>query len=553
MNPSFFRSFPRVCRRLGAWGLVVLAAPSIGSAAGLAPTLVGNGDFETANASGAWPAGWAKPDSGTSRWEKNEHGRFLSLRASTPGQIVLSHQALDLRPEWRALEFKLRARSTKLVPGTVSWNDARVALLFKTTDGTAIAHGRVINFLSATEEWTARNVRFAVPPGAARLEIVPALVNVGQGTTFDLDDLVLAPIDPTALTAAEKISTGLTDLGPSAAPRIRWPAELHVAGNRLHDPAGKEVWLQGVNVVSLEWLVTGEYLFRAVRAALDDWKSNVVRLPVVDKFWFGHGPGQEDGGFAYRARVDEVIAAAAGSGAYVVLDLHCFVAPTERHADFWRDAARRYANHPAVLFDIFNEPNSISWETWRDGGFVANPPGQAAAVPATDSGVAVKAGFDSIGMQRLVEVVRSTGARNIVAVGGLDWAYDLSGIAKGFALQDKGGNGIMYSAHIYSWKRDWEGNVMIVAKDHPVLVGEVGCDIKKLSFVPPERHESPYTWAPDMIGYIQKHRLNWTAFSLHPAANPVLISDWKFTPTPFWGEFVKRALAGEILELKNPR
>jgi hypothetical protein len=56
-------------------------------------------------------------------------------------------------------------------------------------------------------------------------------------------------------------------------------------------------------------------------------------------------------------------------------------------------------------------------------------------------------------MQALINAVRESGAKNIVLAGGLDWAYDLSGIANGFALDDKGGNGIIYSTHIYPWKK----------------------------------------------------------------------------------------------------
>ena len=85
--------------------------------------------------------------------------------------------------------------------------------------------------------------------------------------------------------------------------------------------------------------------------AIDQWKANVIRLPVKDNFWFGHGPWQKpgDGGMAYRKIVDAVIADAAARGAYVALDLHCFGAPTDEHVTFWKDAATRYKNHPAVL------------------------------------------------------------------------------------------------------------------------------------------------------------------------------------------------------------
>jgi endoglucanase len=74
-----------------------------------------------------------------------------------------------------------------------------------------------------------------------------------------------------------------------------------------------------------------------------------------------------------------------------------------------------------------------------------------------------------------------------------------------------------------------------------------------MSFIKLELQEDPYTWAPDMIGLIQKHRLNWTAWSFNPKTTPVLISDWNFTPTPFWGAFVRDALSGKQFELKSMR
>jgi hypothetical protein len=56
-----------------------------------------------------------------------------------------------------------------------------------------------------------------------------------------------------------------------------------------------------------------------------------------------------------------------------------------------------------------------------------------------------------------------------------------------------------------------------------------------------------------MIGFIQKNKLNWTAFSFHPACAPVLITDWQYTPSPAWGVFVKDALSGKQFEMKKMR
>lgn len=347
----------------------------------------------------------------------------------------------------------------------------------------------------------------------------------------------------------------VVELEPEEAKPEKFPPELHVAGNEIQDKDGKRVLLQGVNVISYEFSTRGEHVLRAIDVAVSEWKSNIVRLPVKDEYWFGRGKDQKDGGEAYRKRVEDAITVTANRGAYVLLDLHVFRAPKMEHVEFWKAAAEKFKNHPAVLFDIFNEPHGISWEVWRNGGFVEEKKkkGEEDAFLSEEDKKKNAQGFESPGMQKLVDTIRATGAKNIVVAGGLDWAFDLSGIVNGSALDDKGGNGVVYASHIYPWKRGWEKKVLATAEKHPVLVGEIGCDIKKMSFLPASAQEDPYTWAPDAIGFLQKHKLNWTAFSFHPAATPVMIKDWSFTPTPFWGAFVKSALSGEQFEMKKMR
>jgi hypothetical protein len=58
---------------------------------------------------------------------------------------------------------------------------------------------------------------------------------------------------------------------------------------------------------------------------------------------------------------------------------------------------------------------------------------------------------------------------------------------------------------------------------------------------------------PDAIGLIQKYKLNWTAYSMHPKSTPVLILNWNYDPSPFWGASVKEALAGQSFELTKMR
>lgn len=334
-----------------------------------------------------------------------------------------------------------------------------------------------------------------------------------------------------------------------------WAPELHVQCTQLIDSQGRATWLQGVNIPSLEYTATGDHVREAIEVAIRDWKANAIRLPVKESYWYGREKGQHDGGAAYRALLDETVNRIANDGAYIILDLHRFGAVRPEHVQFWREAATHYRNHPAMLFDIFNEPHGISWEVWRNGGFVEERKKGADedTFLTAEETARNRRGFESPGMQKLVDTIRSAGARNVIIAGGLDWAYDLSGVVNGYALEDHGGNGIMYSTHIYNWKRNWQGNIMGAVAKYPILVGEVGADVHKMSFIDPALQEDPYTWVPDMLGLIQKYRLNWTAWSFNPKTTPVLLKNWHFEPTPYWGVFAKRALAGQPFALKRLR
>ena len=320
------------------------------------------------------------------------------------------------------------------------------------------------------------------------------------------------------------------------------PSMLHIEGNRIVNQAGAPVRLTGVNVPSLEWGNEGEHVLHSVRVACDEWGANVIRLPLAQDRWLGSAPFQDDGGAAYRKTVDDVVRAVSEKGAYVVLDLHWSNAgqmgrsigqhkmPDDNSQIFWAMVSRSYANDPAVLFDLYNEPHDVSWEVWKNGGAVQEN--------IDDRPLA----YHSPGMQQLASVIRANGARNVLIAGGLDWGYDLSGIPKGAALDDRGGGGIVYGTHIYAWKGsgpdNWNPYVGDIARQYAVWVGEVGVD-------PKDMHEvkvAPETWARDILAYLDAHDLGWAGWTFHPGATPRMIESWNYEPTPFWGTIAKDAL-----------
>lgn len=349
------------------------------------------------------------------------------------------------------------------------------------------------------------------------------------------------------------------------------PPALRVEGLRLIDESGEPVRLRGVNVASLEWSSDGGgVLQQTVRVAIEDWGVNHIRLPLSQDRWFGKAPEQSDGGEAYRRLVDEVVEFCSARGVYVMADLHWsnagewgqhigqHVMPDDKSVLFWRDIAKRYANHPAVLFDLYNEPHSVSWRVWRDGGDVTE---QFGRLPHR-----TELRYRAVGMQPLLDAVREAGAKNVAIVGGLDYAYDLSGVVRDGPLIDNGGDGVLYANHAYPFKGDrldaWEAKMAAAARVVPIIVSEFGSDTgpqrrgdwwrrpRDSADAAPEpfRNETGMTdqeWVAAILKALDRHGWHWTAWDLHPHAGPRLISDWDYTPTPFFGALVKASLHGE--------
>lgn len=516
-------------------------------------SIIPNGSFS--DLTKELPTAWGKM-SGDLSWQSEDDNTFLRIHSSQPGKLSMLYRTYDIPAGTSALQLTWKQRISELKTGKMPWHDARIMIEFQGIDGKKLSSKPSPAYTQKnTDGWVEKSKSFLVPEEALTVIVMPSLFEVSSGT-FDLDDLQLKPTSPEPLLAAAKLraeEAKFREVPREEPNQGNWPKMLKVVGNRVHDTDGNDVWLQGVNAGGLETLPQDKQQIKSTVVAIDDWKANCVRVPIKDDFWYGRSPYQNDGGKEYRETIDRIVNLAANRGAYVVLDLHKYRAPKQEYVDFWKDCAAVYKNHPAVLFDLMNEPHGISWEVWRNGGFVGTKNGTDESAFLDDEEKKKNQGFESVGMQALVDAVRSTGAKNIVIAGGLAWCNDLTGIADGYALDDPTGNGIMYSWHTYHWHTDWEKRVLPAAEKYPIFLGEVGADIKKMDFIPAEAQEDPYTWVPDMLGFVQKHHIHWTGWCFHPQASPIMISDWKYTPTPFWGQFAKDALNGKQFELKRTR
>ncbi len=276
---------------------------------------------------------------------------------------------------------------------------------------------------------------------------------------------------------------------------------LSISGNHIVNSNGCTVRLLGVDVSGMEYSPTGDggpgrptttisgvvmtdYV-SIITEAVQVWHANCIRFPFNQDYWFGCSnsngtPNQT----AYRAMIQAVINYCSNNNVYLDLDLHwsgqastasapCGSGwgaslsqqpmPDMNAVTLWSSVAATYANNPAVLFDVYNEPYPTTWALLKSGG----------TVPGTSGN------FTTPGLQTIVNAVRTAGANNICIVGGLGYAYDLSPLlTAGNAVTQSSGNGILYSSHVYNNKGvtagGWDPFVTTVTGTYPVFIEEFG-------------------------------------------------------------------------------
>lgn len=228
-----------------------------------------------------------------------------------------------------------------------------------------------------------------------------------------------------------------------------------VKDGQLVGSAGKPVRLIGVDASGTEKSCLGHKavypgpMNSAEAEAMASWHLNAVRVPLNEDCWLGiNGVKPAVSGVNYQNAIEKWVGDLNSAGMIAILDLH-FAAPgdylsssewpmaDEDHAPtFWTQVATTFKNNPDVIFDLFNEPkigaqhpDVADWRCWLNGCATSF----TLKGKLSDNGGVVT--YQTAGMQQLVNIVRATGAKQPLMIGGLRWAGDPCGV------YDSGGNG----------------------------------------------------------------------------------------------------------------
>jgi len=281
------------------------------------------------------------------------------------------------------------------------------------------------------------------------------------------------------------------DSAPTGAP------QLHVSGNRLVSEHGGNVVLHGVDRSGTEYeCVQGKGIFtgpsdQASITTMKSWGINAVRVPLNEACW--NGESYVDPAYAgvnYQKAIEGYVGLLNSNGIVAILDLQwtdgryagkssgCVSAeavclkPMPDAAEsvpFWSSVATTFKDDDAVIFDLFNEPypesalpsRAAAWECWLKGGSSCSP------------GIS----YTAAGMQTLVNTVRATGDDNVIMLGGLAYANDLTEWLK-YEPTDPD-HSLVASWHSYSFNSChtgscWVSQISPVIALVPLVAGEIG-------------------------------------------------------------------------------
>ncbi len=318
--------------------------------------------------------------------------------------------------------------------------------------------------------------------------------------------------------------------------------------NHLVDQDGRTVVLRGADTSGTEYACVSENsIFDGTREAsarsiqaMRSWRFNAARVQLNESCWLGvQGVKLAYSGPAYRQAIERYVEALNAAGMYVIVDMQFsstggtrkatgqLPMPDERYAPaFWTSVAGAFKDNPSVIFDLYNEPypnhNTDSANSWK------------CVLDGSAGGTCKGLKYQAAGMQQLLDAVRATGAKNVVMVGGPQYAGDLDHWLEYEPVDPL--DQLAASIHIY-WDTPaqpdyspcylsscWTGVLAPLSRRVPIVVGEFG------------ELDCGDTLYPPFLDFADQHGISylaWAWFVGSCAQEPSLIRSYSGRPTAY--------------------
>jgi endoglucanase len=290
---------------------------------------------------------------------------------------------------------------------------------------------------------------------------------------------------------------------------------LHVSGTKLLDSHDSAVQLKGPSSMWLNWESTGYAKDPAGVAFLrDDWKATVIRAAMGVE---PAGAYLSDPNGANQA-VRDVIDNAINLGMYVIVDWHDHNAQLHQPEaiQFFQQIAREYGQLPNILYELFNEPLQVSWES------------------------TVKPYHEAV-----IQAIREIDPDNVIILGSPQWDQDLKAPAANPVL----GTNLMYALHFYSCSHGQQlrdaGDVAL-AQNLALFVTEWGATNADGGTA--DNPALCLDEAQAFIDWMNQNQISWTAWKLDDCTDKTC---YFVARTPTVGNWTDSQLNGHALFVRD--
>ncbi|GAB6009470.1 glycoside hydrolase family 5 protein [Dysgonomonas reticulitermitis] len=284
---------------------------------------------------------------------------------------------------------------------------------------------------------------------------------------------------------------------------------LSVKGTSLIDENGKILVMKGVSLGWHNWW-SQFYNESTITWLQNDWGCNLVRAAIGVE---PDGAYTDNPSLANKC-LDNVVDATIKNGMYVIIDWHSHNVRMEEAKEFFMRVANKYKDYPNIIYEIFNEPERISWQEVKSYS------------------------------EELIKTIRAIDQRNIILVGTPHWDQDIHLAADNPII---GYDNIMYTLHFYAATHKQELRTRAgyaLQKGLPIFVSE--CAGMEATGDRPINHQEWNNW----VEWMAKNNFTWVAWSvsgknetcsmIKDDSSPV--SGWAENDLKEWGMLVKGLL-----------
>jgi endoglucanase len=421
----------------------------------------------------------------------------------------------------------------------------------------SVTQGKTGTFTLALSAEPASNVTVSIAASGnagltespASLTFTPSNYSTAQTVTVTANS---SGTGATTFTASASGYTAATVTATEVTRATGSAPQVHVSGNKLVDANGNTVVLHGVDRSGTEYeCVQGNGIFdgpndQASITAIKSWGPvNAVRVPLNEACWNAESyVNSAYAGANYINAIKSYVSLLNSNGIVAILDLHwtdgTYTGPSSGCSSaeatcqkpmpdaaeaipFWTSVASTFKGNDAVIFDLFNEPyasradnsnTAEGWQCWETGS------------PCT--GIS----YPVAGMQQMINAVRSTGANNVLMLGGEEYSNDLTDWLQ-YEPTDPD-HDLVASWHSYNFntcstQSCWTSEVAPVAASVPVVAGEIG------------ENDCAGTYITPLTTWMESAGISFLAWAWNAdfacSSGPGLITDYTGTPTAYGASY----------------